>query len=181
MNNNISHMMTPDIQQQSKQNQLLLNKLFEGSQVNGPVSGTPISQILKKANVQQQQTQQPQQSETEQDKDDIRTLVKDINRSLDDYEPSKSNSDEDEIETELDEPEENKNIKNNNLVPQFVKEGILITIIYVILSQEFVRTTVGKFVSYINPDETGKVHITGYISYGALLAILYLFFKSILI
>lgn len=108
----------------------------------------------------------------------IQNLVNSINKKLDDYEPSKptqqnTDSDEDFIE---------KNIKKDyesQIVKRYFKEPLLIVVIYLILSQEFVRNNIGKYITYINPDENGNVSNIGFCIYGLILAVLVVFFKVV--
>jgi len=166
-----------------QQNNNLLNKLFDSTQPSMPVgqrvnTGTSIAQLRGK---KQQVVKQDDPSETEVERNNISSLVRDINKSLDDYEPSRSNTD-DEDDDIIDEQDQNDAIIDTkpSYIPSLIQEGLLIIVIYVILSQEYVRGSIGKFITYINPDETGKVHLAGYVSYGTILAVLYLFFKRIL-
>jgi len=172
--------------QQQQQNNALLNKLFEGATVNnGPITGTPIAQV-RKNKVEQKVEHYKEPTETEQDRDTIKKLVKNINHDLEEFEPSKTNSEEDDetnhdTDTEKELDNHTKKETSSTYIPNFVKEGILIIIIYVVLSQEYVRNAIGKFITYINPDETGKVQLIGYISYGTILAFVYLFFKHFVV
>ncbi len=166
------------MQKEVVQNQSLLNKLFEDSKTNNKSMGSSIEQLKKhNTRIEQYKNESKKITDTDVDRDDIKNLVKDINRSLEDFDGSKSESDESETD-DIENIEENKPV--NSYIPEFVKEGLLIIIIYVLLSQEFVRNNIGKFITYINPDDTGKIYIIGYISYGTILAILFLFFKKVL-
>jgi fructose-specific phosphotransferase system IIC component len=49
-----------------------------------------------------------------------------------------------------------------------------------ILSLGFVKKTVGGYISYINPNETGKYSFIGILIYGFLLAVLFIAFKKLL-
>lgn len=144
---------------------------------------------------QQQNKQYPKTQETDQDQDDddvnpathhIRHLVKDINRSLDDYVPSKKllNTEENEEETESDKSREKKDKDDDIekfLNPSFalLKECLLLLIIYIILSQSFVKKTVGKYISYINSNSDGSHSIIGIIIYGTILALIFILFRKI--
>jgi len=61
-----------------------------------------------------------------------------------------------------------------NTLPMYVKEGLLLLIIYVFLSLTPVRETFSRYIKYLNPDETGRVSILGILIYGLLLVVLYL-------
>ncbi len=53
--------------------------------------------------------------------------------------------------------------------------------LYMILSLGFVKKTVGNYVSYINPDEHGKVGLFGIFIYGLLLAVLFIGLKKAIV
>lgn len=61
------------------------------------------------------------------------------------------------------------------------KELLLLVLIYCILSLGFIKKTVGGYISYINPDETGKYSYVGVLIYGILLAILFISLRKIII
>lgn len=171
----------------------MVDQLFKGSQMAGPGGGTSIADLQKMPKQQpqmspQQYRQKSQQegrdneSEVHEEHNKIRHLVKNINQSLDDYAPSKSqnteDSEDDSTEKEDDSTEKNK---SNYYVPDILKEPLLIVVIYVILSQGFVKKSIGNYISYINPTQEGYVSLIGYIIYGSILALLFMFFKKILI
>ena len=118
----------------------------------------------------------------------IKNLVNDINKSLDDYIPSASiysDTDQDDYNQDINQNKEYDNEEgscmDDSSVPIFIKEFIIIILIYVVLSQGFVRKNIGKYITKINPDENGTIPIVGYIIYGAILALAFIFFKMILI
>lgn len=102
----------------------------------------------------------------------------DINKSLDNYSPSNQDipSNDESIE---DEPFEETD--KSTYLPEWLKEPLLILIIYIILSQNFVKIFVGKYVKYINPDSDGNVSFLGIIIYGTILAVLYLITKKLFV
>ncbi len=172
----------------------IVDQLFKGSPVAGVGGGTSIADLNKTPpNRQVQRKNQGMspsnepRSETERDnleeQNKIHHLVRNINQSLDDYAPSKSQNTEDS-EDDSTEKENNNNKKNDNsgsYVPEILKEPLLIIIIYVILSQGFVRKGIGSYISYINPTQDGSVALIGYVIYGTILALLFMFFKKITI
>lgn len=103
-------------------------------------------------------------------------LVSDINRSLDDYSPSRS------IISEESEEEEITNKRSiNSYIPNFVKEPLLLIIIYVIMSQEFVHKMLSNYIPYVNVNDEGRVPLLGIIIYGSIMAVIFMFFRKILI
>jgi hypothetical protein len=61
------------------------------------------------------------------------------------------------------------------------KEVLLLLFLYCFLSLGFVKRTVGGYITYLNPNETGKYQYIGVIIYGFLLSILFISLKKILI
>lgn len=112
---------------------------------------------------------------------DIRNLVSDVNKSLDNYSPSNQDIPEDPMtDDSSDEEDDNNTISENSYLPEWLKESILILIIYIILSQGMVQSFFGKYIKYINPDENGSVPFIGIVIYGIILVVLYLLFKYLL-
>lgn len=61
------------------------------------------------------------------------------------------------------------------------KELLMLTLLYCILSLGIVKKMVGNYISYINPDNTGKYSFISIILYGFLLATLFIISKKMLI
>jgi hypothetical protein len=200
-------------QQSVQGNMPLVNKLFqdEGGQLNIPSGGTSISDLKKMQPLvsnnqqrllsQQQKLQQSRNmkressdygtieqqgpSDSDQERDKIKYLVKDINKSLDDYGPSKMKNTEDSDDDDYTEKEEdikkNKKPEEYGYIMEYIKEPLLVIIIYVVLSQAFVRKSIANYIPLINPREDGSVSFLAYVIYGTLLALVFMFFKKILI
>lgn len=192
----------PTMNQQSGQ-QSLVSKLFEDSGNIGSSQsvGTSIADLKQKQSdysIQQKQFKKQNDekqvfSNSDQERDKIKHLVKDINKSLDDYGPSKMrNSDEsyDVTDNDNDNNNDNENESENRemfddkyekIFPDYLTELLLIVIIYVILSQNFVRKIIGNYISYINPEKNGTVPLIGYIIYGTIIAVMFELLKKIFI
>jgi len=108
----------------------------------------------------------------------IKHLVKDINRSLDDYIPSKSSDTDSDNESEI---SFSDNFHTTNYLKEFVKEPLLLLFIYIILSQTFVRKSIGHYIPLINSGPDGSKGILCILIYGTILTVLYTFFKKVLI
>uniref|UniRef100_A0A6C0EBD7 Uncharacterized protein n=1 Tax=viral metagenome TaxID=1070528 RepID=A0A6C0EBD7_9ZZZZ len=144
-------------------------------QMQMPQNNPTQQQLLQLQQMQQLQQQQQQQYEDSQ-KTHINNLVNDINRDLEKYQPSKSRM----TETDSTDTEDNKTESWGSYVPNFIKEPILLLLIYLILSQEFVRQYIAKYVTYLEP-KNGSVPVTGIVIYGIILTVLFTFFKKILL
>jgi hypothetical protein len=60
-----------------------------------------------------------------------------------------------------------------SIMPKDLRDPIIILVLYVILSQSFVYTFIGKYIKQINPDESGRVSFWGILIYGIILAMLF--------
>ncbi len=61
------------------------------------------------------------------------------------------------------------------------KELLLLVFLYCFMSLGFVKKTVGGYITYLNPNETGKYQYLGILIYGFLLAILFISLKKVLL
>ena len=68
-----------------------------------------------------------------------------------------------------------------NIIPNIIKESIIIIILFVILSVPYVKDTIGTYVKQININKDGKVPLLGMVTYGFILAVLVLITKQIVI
>jgi len=87
----------------------------------------------------------------------------------------------DDDTTTEDEDEIKPKKKRKYKIPSWLKEPLLILILYVILSFGFIRQAIGSNIKYINPDENGEVSIIGIIIYGSIFAGLYALIKKFLL
>jgi len=145
-------------------------------------------QQMQQQQMQQQQMQQQQQQQTPRKQPSetgsqnkgvklISRLVKDINSSIKEY------NNDDNVTTDNTTENENEPENDNSTIPtlfiSMFKEAILIILIYVILSQGFIKRTLGLYITQINPVD-GSIPFIGYIIYGTLLAILFIIAKQLL-
>ena len=61
-----------------------------------------------------------------------------------------------------------------------IKDFLIIIVAYIILSTETVRTFIGSYVSSINPNEDGVVGFNGILTYGIILALLFIIIRILL-
>jgi transcriptional regulator with XRE-family HTH domain len=117
----------------------------------------------------------------------IQHLVKDLNRSLDDYVPSKKSktqteeSDDDDDDNEIKSSKKPKKESITNIILKYSKESLLLFVIYVILSQSFVKRSVGMYLPQINGNPDGSKSFVGIATYGAILTIMFMVFKKLLL
>ena len=145
-----------------------------------------LQQLRQKQHAQmaQQQAYQTKSSKKDLRKADITHLVSDINKSLDNYSPSNQDvpvddGTEEEIEEMEADKEKNANGNSYSYLPEWLKDILIILVIYVILSQNTVKTFVGKYINSINPGSDGTVSFLGIVIYGTLLAVLYVIIRKI--
>jgi len=177
-------------------------------QITGPKSGTPIASFIggKGQNDGYSKDQIAQIMGVKDNSGGIGHLVRDINKSLDDYVPStakkkkKNNDTEDEDDNidsiddaddvNSDEEKNNKNKKNNNKkknmlsnisVPYMLREPLILLVIYVILSQSFVKNAINSYVPYIGNNADGSKTFITIVIYGCILATLFMVVKKILL
>ncbi|AYV84238.1 MAG: hypothetical protein Hyperionvirus20_16 [Hyperionvirus sp.] len=106
---------------------------------------------------------------------DISHLVSDINKSLEDYSPS--NSDPPKPLPQDDPPPP---IKTTYLT-QFLKEPILLILLYLIISQNFFKSLVGKYIKYAKPNpENCSISFLGLIIYGTIFTILFILTRKLI-
>jgi hypothetical protein len=190
-NTGLPPQMTPQLLQQLQIMQQLQQaaQLQQQNQYIGETGGTSIAALRNKQIINQ--PQQPQQAdyhinnkiETHQQQKDMAYLVSDINKSLDNLSPSSKIDSEIDTDTESTEIEEVNESKKNlsTYFPDSVKEIVLLVILYVTLSSEFVKGNVGKYIKYINPRQDGTISMIGILIYGIMLASVFALSKRILL
>jgi hypothetical protein len=60
-----------------------------------------------------------------------------------------------------------------NRVPKRLRDPLLIIVLFIILSQPVVRDTIGKYIKQINPDQYGKIPLSGIVIYGLIFSVLF--------
>lgn len=157
------------------QPQSIVANLFKNTQpLAAQGGGTSIADLKNIPDKPQEQT--PQDINNSK----IHYLVSNINKSLDEYAPqSQSSSDYDSDDSIKSNDSDTENVKNKSKTNlSFIKEPLLILIIYILLSQSFVRKSIGEYITCINPVD-GHISFLGYVVYGTILALLFMFFKRI--
>ena len=147
-------------------------------------------------------------SEQDEDNNRIKNIVNGINNDVDNNRRNKKKKIEKSYDTEDDEDEKDEKdekdkkkkaeIKENERkkeklkkesnsdksfyfnIPDMIKDPVLIWLVYMLMSQNFFKKLVGKYVSSINPTEEGVVPLTGVAVYGIILVSLYTLIKLIL-
>jgi hypothetical protein len=167
------------------------------SSISSMGSGTPITHLRKDVALLNRPTKSNDvYNSRESDNDDrIKDIVDDINIELEDDIKKKK---KDKVDTDTTDEEEIKDIKDikdkkdkkkkskkestiipDIKVPEFFKDGILIWIIYMLMSQSFFKKLIGKYLNSINPSEEGIVSNLGVAMYGLILVTLFTLIKIV--
>lgn len=167
--------------------------------------GTSILELKKRKQMNENSSQSshsnyshPSQFQENHERDRIKSLVRDINKSLDNYAPPQTNYtdfDEDSI-IDFDDvnTDNDNNIISNNIEEHFnnsnkkskkwdisliIKEVLLIVIIYVILSQPYVRNHIERYVPLRGSN--GSISVVGFALYGIVLGVIYVILNRLLL
>lgn len=170
-------MMGPNMQAMMNTNMGNMNNFQMQPTMTGPVGGTSIASLRPDIS----HHLDPSSAESDNNST-IRRLATDINQGLDDFRPSRSSKYTDsEIDDESDTEEiiEPKRKQKRNIIPEFLKEPMLLLSVYLILSLGFVKRTIGTYISYINPTDDGNVSFLGIIIYGSILTVSYTILKHL--
>ena len=84
------------------------------------------------------------------------------------------------IQTASKQEKEVKVKKSKSEIPDFLKDPILILIIYIILSQDFSVDFFSKYIKYIKPNETGSISFVGVTIYGIIFGLIFMVCKLII-
>jgi len=153
------------------QDSLALQELVDSRGAQGSAGGgTPLS-VIKRRNEENGIPQDQQQDDQDQDqhprsRPNIRMLVSDINKSLDDYAPP----DNSEKESETTEEEGFLSFSKFH-IPVYIKQFIVIVALYYILSLECVNRTLMNNIPLLQPDEYSRISPVGILLYGVILAL----------
>ena len=176
------------------QNQIPANIMMSNMMNNNSPSissmggGTPISQLRKDVVIAKSQKVESDKYDdytTESDRNShIKNLVEDINNEIEDGKKKKIKvKDKDtDTETEEEKPKKKKSKGSffNFTIPEMIKDPILIWLIYMLMSQNFFKKMIGKYITQINPNEEGVVSFTGVAVYGLVLVVLFTLIKFLL-
>lgn len=157
--------------------------------MNNKFAGTSIEQI--RAMKIAQNSSPPAQQNPVDDINIIEDLAHDLNESLEEFEPDINDMKDPEEEEHKPTAAETinkifdcKKTKKGgwfSKIPKIIVEIILLLIIYIILSQNFVKRLIGEYIKQINPNEEGYVSQTGIFLYGLILAVLFVIVKKLII
>lgn len=111
------------------------------------------------------------QKEKEPDDFDIEELTRDINDNM---------IIDEAFSNDASEIDPNTSNKSHNIY-DYIKEPLLLLIIYLILSQATVKLFAANYIPYLNPGPDGSVPFIGILIYGILLVTIYFLSKKLLL
>ena len=165
--------------------------------MGGNMNGTPITQLISNfpSPPKQNYFQQNYSDEsTVSKKKSIKKIIDELNNDnikqkklknkkkkntkTDEDNDSKENKEDKEDKEDKEEDDDDiKYKKSKNIIPEILKDLLLIWVIFIILSNGIIKNFIAKYINAINPDDTGVVRFKGIAVYGLLLASLYVIIK----
>lgn len=205
----MNQMMQPNMMQNNTMQPNMMmggQHINSGPRISEMGGGTPITQLRKdiiKLNTTTIEDIINNDTESTKSikKNKIKYIVDDINNDSDigpikkykrkDKKDNNKNKDDDDEKDEEDDDDEDEEYKEekpkkkkssygfNYNIPEMLKDPVLIWLIYMLMSQNFFKTLIGKYLTSINPNEEGVVTFTGVAMYGLILVALYTLIKFI--
>ena len=199
MQNNM--MQNNMMQNNTMQPNMMMNgqPINSGPRISEMGGGTPITQLRKDvANSKAKYINETMINDTESTKsmknNKMKFIIDDINNDSDigprkKYKNKDKNEDEDdkddkddnhEEEEEVEKPKKKRSYDSLNYnIPEMLKDPVLIWLIYMLMSQNFFKDIVGKYLTSINPNEEGIVTFTGVAMYGLILVAIFTLIKFV--
>lgn len=167
-----------------------MNTMNQNNQMTG---GTPISEILQLP--QQLQAVDPRQIDNPMPNPNtqIRSLINDVNHSLESYSPRqnyirkrKIEDSDDTTDTNQNEDEDTEEVQHKvglyGELVNMLKEPFLLIFIYVLLSQSFIKKLFSGYFNQLHTNpETGGVPITGVLIYGVILTTIFMISRKLIL
>jgi hypothetical protein len=159
-----------------------------GPSISSMGGGTPISQLRKDVAIVKSQKEietdiyADEYTHESERNSHIKNLVEDINNEIEDGKKKKIKVKDTDTDTEEEKPKKKKSKGSffNFTIPEMIKDPILIWVIYMLMSQNFFKKMIGKYIAQINPNEEGIVSFTGVAVYGLVLVVLFTLIKFLL-
>lgn len=158
---------------------------YQNNMMSGNTEGTPITQLRR--DIGNQDMESHYSMDSMKTSTDIRQLVDEINNNLDENDKvsveikTKTTNDTDtdtdtNKETEIKIKKKKKTKKNNdtNILEDSLYDGILLFIIFILMSQTFVRNFIGNYVNWINVNDEGIVPFKGVAVYGVIFVLVFI-------
>jgi len=158
--------------------------------MNGSTEGTPITQLRR--DLIQNDDDSQYSIASIKTSTDIRQLVNEINNDIKNKNNDKKDLDIISKKQETDtttltdtDNEKPKKIKkkNNNkysIIEDSIYDGILLLIIFILMSQHFVKNFIGNYINIINVNQEGVVPMLGVVTYGFIFVVVFLSVKILI-
>jgi len=153
--------------------------------ISGDTGGTPITQLRK--DLVQNDLESNYSMDSIKTSTDIRQLVDEINNKnsyvKDDVKSVNSNKSEKDTITDIDtdtdkttDLKKKKKTKKNksSFIYDNIFDGVILFVIFILMSQGFIKNFFGKYINVINVNEEGYVPFTGVIAYGIIFVLVFL-------
>lgn len=170
------------VQNNMMQSGMMQSGMTQQPSISSMGGGTPITQLRRDI---PSRSSTPIERESE-GPNKMKFIIDEINNDSD-IGPKKKKSLKKDTDTESDTEDEKvivkqKKKKSSKLssMPELLKDLVLIWLIYMLMSQNFFKNLVGKYLLSINPNEEGIVSFTGVAMYGLILVTFYTLIKFIL-
>lgn len=168
--------------------------------ISGSTEGTPITllrqDVAKKLHNEPINDNESHYSvESIKTTTDIKELVNEINKDIKNKKqnkekPKKKDTKKQketdtctETETDTDTESDTKSDKKEskqNIIEDSIYDGILLLIIYLLMSQDFVKSFLGRYIKLINVNSEGFVPFTGILTYGLIFVLVFLSIRFII-
>ncbi len=106
----------------------------------------------------------------------MKRIVADVNTKL-----NNTNINIDTANTENETDTDDKDTGILHSIPNYIKEIVILLVVYLILSQPYIKNMIGSVLPQINTNMSGNISFSGYVIYGLILAILYVIIKKMLL
>jgi hypothetical protein len=150
--------------------------------------GTPITQLRNDLITKKYESEKSQDIINHSDEQNFDILVDELNEEISankrqqiQEKNKKYGYSETDTDTEV-EIKQEKTIKKakKSEIPNFLKDPILILIIYIVLSQDFSVDFFAKYIKFIKPNESGSIPFVGVTIYGIIFALIFMVCKLII-
>lgn len=176
-----------------------MNYPINNQVMSGSTDGTPITllrqDVAKKLNHELDNDMESHYSiESIKTTTDIKELVDEINNNIKSKknikEKKKSKKDietetdsddrEDDRENDKEDKSDKKTKTKSNIIEDSIYDGILLLIIYLLMSQGFVKNFLGRYIRMINVNSEGVVPFIGVVIYGLIFVLVFLSIRFVI-
>jgi cation transport ATPase len=152
--------------------------------ISGNTEGTPITQLRQ--DLVQNDAESHYSVESIKTSSEIREIVDDINKNnynnkksnLLDFNKDDKSTDSSDSERSYRKDKKKKRSKGKkckqNLLEDSIYDGVLLLIIFMLMSQHFVKTFIGNYIKIINVNKNGVVPFFGVLTYGVIFVLVFL-------